>query len=123
MSGYADDGDSGIEDLPGNTLVALYRIVQEAINNTIRHANASRIDVEIGRRDGCVRIVVADDGSGLSRTSGRRYGGLSNMQTRASLIQAALSVTPHPDGRGTRLEIVLPEPPAGGTPTAPDHRK
>ena len=118
-----DDGDSGIEDLPGNTLVALYRIVQEAINNTIRHANASRIDVEIGRRDGSVRIVVADDGSGLSRTSGRRYGGLSNMQTRASLIQAALSVTPHPDGRGTRLEIVLPDPPAGGTPTALDNRK
>ncbi len=110
-----DDADSGIEDLPGNTLVALYRIVQEAINNTVRHANASQIEVEIGRRDGCIRIVVADDGTGLPKTSGRRHGGLSNMQTRASLIRASLLVTQHPDGRGTRLEISLPESMNTGT--------
>ena len=104
-----DDGSSGIEDLPGNTLVSLYRIVQEAINNTARHANASHIDVEITRSEGSIRIMVTDDGSGLPKASSRRRGGLSNMQTRASLIGATFAVTPSPDGQGTRLEIALPE--------------
>ena len=103
-----DDGCSGIEELPANTLVALYRIVQEAINNTVRHANASCIEVELLRSGDCVRIVVSDDGSGLPKTSGRRKGGLGNIQTRASLIQASLSVSSRPDGTGTRLEITLP---------------
>jgi len=103
-----DDGHSGIEELPANTLVALYRIVQEAINNTLRHANASTIEVQLMRSDERIRIIVSDDGSGLAKTSGRRKGGLSNMQTRASLIQAELTVAPRSDGTGTRLEISLP---------------
>lgn len=107
-----DDGNSGIEDLPANTLVALYRIVQEAINNTVRHANASSIEVQLARTGERIRIVVSDDGSGLSKTPGRRKGGLNNMQTRASLIQAELTVSPRPDGSGTRLEITLPADPS-----------
>lgn len=103
-----DDGNSGIEELPSNTLVALYRIVQEAINNTVRHANASTIDVRLMRTDGRTRIIVADDGTGLPRTSGRRQGGISNMRTRASLIQAEFTVSTKPDGSGTWLEITLP---------------
>ena len=104
-----DDGNSGVEELPSNTLVALYRIVQEAINNTLRHANASTIDVRLTRTsDGLIRIIVADDGSGLPKTVGRRKGGLSNMRTRASLIQAELTVSAKTDGPGTWLEITLP---------------
>lgn len=103
-----DDGNSGIEELPSNTLVALYRIVQEAINNTVRHANASTIDVRLMRTDGRTQIIVADDGTGLPRTSGRRQGGISNMRTRASLIQAEFTVGTKPDGSGTWLEITLP---------------
>ncbi len=105
-----DDGNSGIEDLPSNTLVSLYRIVQEAINNTARHANASRINVEIKRSEEAIRIMVTDNGSGLPKASSLRRGGLSNMQTRASLIGATFMATPSPDGAGTRLEIALPDP-------------
>ena len=104
---FYDDGTSGVEDLPANTLVALYRIVQEAINNTVRHANASTIEVQLMRSDERIHIVVSDDGRGLSKASGRRKGGLNNMQTRASLIQAELTVAARPDGCGTRLEISL----------------
>lgn len=103
-----DDGSSGIEDLPANTLVALYRIVQEAINNTIRHANASTIEVQLLREGKLIRIVVSDDGSGLAKAAGRRKGGLNNMQTRASLIGAELTVAARPDGTGTQFEIRLP---------------
>lgn len=103
-----DDGCSEIEDLPANTLVALYRIVQEAVNNTIRHANASLIEIRLKRIGERMHIVVSDDGSGLPKTTVRRNSGLSNMCTRASLIQAELTVSSRSNGTGTQLEITLP---------------
>lgn len=103
-----DDGGSGVDDLPANTVVALYRIVQEAINNTVRHANASTIEVRLQRAGERIHIVVEDDGSGLPKGGARRTGGLGNIRTRASLIQAELSATAGPGGKGTRLEIALP---------------
>jgi signal transduction histidine kinase len=109
-----DDGCSGLEELPPNTVVSLYRIVQEAINNTVRHANASTIEVRLMRTDDRIHIVVEDDGSGLPKTAGRRTGGLGNIRTRASLIQAELTSTPGPGGKGTRLEITLPAAAADG---------
>lgn len=88
--------------------MALFRIVQEAINNAGRHARASRIDVRIAAEPR-LRITVADDGCGLSdeirRT--RRRGGLSHMRTRAQLIGARLSVR---SGRtGTSVSVSLPQ--------------
>ena len=103
-----DDGRSGLEELPANTMVALYRIVQEAINNTVRHAQASTLEVHLLRVGAQAQIVVEDDGTGLCATAGRRIGGLGNMRTRASLIQAGFSATTRADGTGTRLEITLP---------------
>lgn len=64
--------------------------------------------------------MVTDNGSGLPKASSRRRGGLSNMQTRASLIGATFSATVSPDGQGTRLEITLPESMADRSPTTTD---
>ena len=103
-----DHGASRLEDLPTNITVALYRIVQEAINNTIRHANASKIEVHITQHEEDLQIIVEDDGLGLSKLSGRRTGGLNNISTRASLIQANLVTATRESGSGARLEITLP---------------
>ena len=96
------------DQLPPNMVVTLYRIAQEAINNTVLHANASTISVRLAtsRRD--VRLIIEDNGEGLGETSGRRSGGLANMATRASLIRAELRTTPGLGGVGTRLELTLP---------------
>jgi signal transduction histidine kinase len=117
--GLVDDGTAGIDDLPQTTVVALYRIVQEAVNNALRHAEAKRLEVRLFRdpSDGRARIVVEDDGRGLPKTAGRRSGGLGNMRTRASLIRAEFSTGPGTGGAGTRLELILPETPAN--PPAP----
>ncbi|MEO6608861.1 MAG: ATP-binding protein [Aestuariivirga sp.] len=96
-----------LDDLPPNTTVALYRIVQEAINNTVRHANATKIEVRVVEHDEYLQIVVEDNGLGLSKMSGRRTGGLNNISTRASLIQAKLVTAACQNGSGTRLEITL----------------
>ena len=103
----ADESGGRLDDLPPSTVVAVYRIVQEAINNAIRHANAARIKVALRESGGRIAIVVEDDGLGLSAAPGRRTGGLSNMQTRASLIGAELKAMPG-EGGGTRLELSLP---------------
>jgi len=104
-----DEGSTGLEALAPNTLVALYRIVQEAINNAVRHANASQISVKLSARQGRGLIVIEDDGMGLPPASGRRTSGLGNIKTRASLIRADLITKAGVDGHGTRLEILLPE--------------
>ena len=103
-----DDGAPHLDDLSPNTTVALYRIVQEAINNTVRHANASKIEVRITQHEDHLLIIVEDDGLGLSKLSGRRIGGLNNISTRASLIQAKFVTAARENGSGTRLEITLP---------------
>lgn len=103
-----DDGNANLENLPPNTVVTLYRIVQEAINNAVRHANASTIDVRLGQEEGQTHITIEDDGSGILKTATRRNGGLKNMQTRASLIRARFSVETRAQGSGTRLQITLP---------------
>jgi signal transduction histidine kinase len=66
--------------------LALYRIVQEGLTNTLKHARATRVDVEIHYADEAVEVTVADDGRG--RTADRRAGrGLVGMQERAALYR------------------------------------
>jgi len=88
--------------------LSLDRIVQEAINNAVRHAEARMIRVVLGGDQGRARVVIEDDGHGLAQTPGRRSGGLSNMFTRASLIGADLKASAPESGKGTRLELILP---------------
>jgi signal transduction histidine kinase len=111
LSYVLDENDAEVFDkLPPSTVVALYRIAQEAINNVVRHASARRIRVRLGSGEGWARVLIEDDGKGLADAPGRRTGGLSNMFTRASLIGAQLQASPGESGRGTRLELKLPLP-------------
>jgi signal transduction histidine kinase len=111
LSYALDDDDAEVFDkLPPSTVVALYRIAQEAINNVVRHASAGRIRVRLGSGSGWARVLIEDDGIGLADAPGRRTGGLSNMFTRASLIGAQLQATPGESGKGTRFELKLPLP-------------
>jgi len=103
-----DDGGRAIDALPENTQVALYRIVQEAINNAGAHAGASSIEVYVRGAVDEIRVSVVDNGRGLAPLPGQRAGGIGNMRTRASLIGADLSVAAGPGGVGTCLEIRLP---------------
>jgi signal transduction histidine kinase len=109
--GLTDRSAGAFDRLPPNTTVALYRIVQEAINNAVRHAQANRLTVLMDKNDGLARIVIEDDGVGLEDGKGRKTGGLFNMSTRASLIQAEFRAMSGENGGGTRLEfsVLLPD--------------
>jgi two-component system sensor histidine kinase UhpB len=91
--------------------LALYRIVQEALSNVVRHAEATSARVELHRADGAIRAVVEDDGRGFEpgqvMQSDEGGMGLFGMQERAAYVGGTVEVTSTP-GRGTRVEVEVP---------------
>jgi signal transduction histidine kinase len=104
----ADETDGIIDALPQSVATALFRIVQEAINNAIRHANANRITVELRATPLNLRIAIRDDGTGISPDQKRQGAGIGNMRTRARLISARFEVARNKDGAGTSVDVSLP---------------
>jgi signal transduction histidine kinase len=87
--------------------VAAYRIVQEALTNVARHADAGRARVRLAADGRALVVEVADDGRGLPAV--RRPGvGLASMRERAEELGGACAVEPGEDGRGTRVRARLP---------------
>ncbi len=108
-----DRSRGAIDALPAPVAIALFRIVQEAVNNAVSHAAARAITVSLaGEAGGALRIVVADDGQGMGAPLRPGGAGLENMRTRARLIGAQLGVLSGTDGRGTAVEVLLPLPEA-----------
>lgn len=100
------DNSSGVIDrMPNHTQVALYRIVQEAVNNAFRHSGAAEIAVQIAASGPRALIRVQDDGKGLSVEMRRHASGIANMRTRAALIDAGFKLKSGPQGTEIRLEI------------------
>ena len=99
--------------LPKDAELALYRIVQQALNNVVRHARARRAVVNVEFLDGEVNIKVSDDGVGFRMPSSptdlapEGHFGLLGMRERADLIGARLEVKTE-TGRGTTVSVHLP---------------
>jgi signal transduction histidine kinase len=120
------DGDAYGRRLDTELESTIYRIVQEALTNVSRHAQATKAVVSISERDGVLRASVTDDGQGLPDTGrlGPRGDGLeggfgmSGMRERAELVGGELEFVPAP-GQGTIARLVVPlagrpAPPADG---------
>ncbi len=92
--------------LPDHVETAIYRIVQEALTNAVRYANAKNIDVILEQRDEKTVIIVEDDGSGFdTRTIGKSGRlGLVGIQERAQMIGATLTIESEP-GCGTIIVV------------------
>jgi signal transduction histidine kinase len=90
---------------------AVYRIAQEAVHNALRHADASRVEVDLLFRNGFVVLEVSDDGRGfepLAPGEATRRLGLSSMRERARTVGGRVAVTSRPGGGTTvRLEVPL----------------
>ncbi|WP_322924277.1 sensor histidine kinase [Paenibacillus campi] len=86
----------------------LFRIVQEALSNTLRHAKASRMEIRIVQRGDALRVTLRDDGVGfeLDDTKQTSYG-LSTMRERINEVGGTIQYITAP-GKGTRIEIVVP---------------
>ncbi len=98
----------GAERLPADVETALYRIVQEALTNVVKHADATHVSVVVTRKQESVAAMIEDDGDGFdpARTSADRFG-LIGMRERVQLLDGSLVVESAP-GSGTTLIIELP---------------
>lgn len=85
----------------------MYRVLQEALNNVIKHAGADTVRVAISEARGEVKVIVEDDGKGLEPSQGRQGFGLIGMRERVSLAGGELTIGPGTAG-GTRVTAILP---------------
>jgi signal transduction histidine kinase len=91
--------------------VAVYRSVQEALNNVAKHSKARSFRVCVDRENGAVRVLVEDDGVGISR-NGRPHSrafGLLGMRERIAALGGTVRVQSR-RGRGTKVRVMLPIP-------------
>ncbi|OGN86612.1 MAG: hypothetical protein A2X23_04510 [Chloroflexi bacterium GWC2_73_18] len=107
------EGDPAAARLPGHIEVALFRIVQEAISNVARHAEAEHVRIGLARDGDTVTVTVADDGRGFdAERIGREPGhdervGLIGMQERVALLGGRMEIR---SGRGQGTEVVVEVP-------------
>jgi two-component system, NarL family, sensor histidine kinase DevS len=85
----------------------VYRLVQEALNNVVKHAAASRVDLTAKELEGEIRIVVRDDGSGFDPSVSTQGRGLTGMRERIELIGGEIEVASSP-GEGTEVSARVP---------------
>jgi signal transduction histidine kinase len=113
------EGDAGVSIDDNVVATHLFRIVQEAINNAVKHAQPRQILVRPELFNGTIQVTVQDDGVGISHGSPSRNGGgmgLRIMQYRASVIDATLEVRRR-SGHGTAVVCQIKNPNAA--PAAP----
>lgn len=87
--------------------LAIYRIVQEALTNVEKHAEATEVTLRLARADGCLSVVVRDNGQGLGERDLLHSGrGLANIRERAAFIGG--SATIRSTGEGTSVDVRIP---------------
>jgi signal transduction histidine kinase len=96
--------------LPDAYLTCIYRVVQEALTNSARHAKATKVDISVSREAGELELVVEDDGIGLPPGGNRGRGmGLIGMEERVREIGGRFAVTAR-NGSGVQIRARLPLP-------------
>ncbi|MEW6514049.1 MAG: histidine kinase [Pseudomonadota bacterium] len=96
-------------DLAGNLATTVFRIVQEALTNVARHADASKVEVVIDEMDDGIRLSVTDNGRGFAAPTGKKTFGVLGMRERAAILGGSLDIDSQP-GTGTRITGWLPFP-------------
>lgn len=92
--------------LPAGTEIILYRIVQELLNNTVKHAKATEVIVQLIRTENRVSVTVEDNGKGFDIQSLERSkgAGWSNIRTRVDYLKGKLEMDSQP-GQGTSVNV------------------
>lgn len=101
-----------LDDLGEKVNLAIYRIVQEALTNCVRHARATKMSIDLTRTPGPaggLLLEIRDDGSGMLPDVRPQGGGLSGMRERAVLLDGNFRLLSEP-GRGVTIHVDIPLP-------------
>ena len=99
----AEDFVSGSKEVDNE----LYFVALESLNNSMKHADATQIHLEIRHEDDCIRLTVADNGRGFDVSQVSHGMGLSNMRHRAESVDGALQIESAID-MGTQIMMTIP---------------
>lgn len=102
------EGD--FDALPDKHRTCVYRVVQEALTNCVRHAHPQTIDIRITAREQQLHVGVTDDGVGLDPARRRNGLGLRGIEERVKELDGTVTISRQPRG-GTTLALRLPVPP------------
>ena len=99
----------GLDGIPHDVALCLYRVAQEALRNTATHAAAHKAQVTLRSREDGLELVIADDGQGFDLTEAHRIGGLGliSLDERVRLVGGSLTINTEPQ-RGTEVRVQVP---------------
>jgi len=102
------DCQQGSVDLNGEQSTAVFRIFQEALTNILRHAQATKVQIQLHKENGAVVLTIGDNGRGITdeEKSGQRTLGLLGMRERAHLVGGTININGH--GKGTAITVRIP---------------
>ncbi|MEI6681738.1 MAG: sensor histidine kinase [Bacteroidota bacterium] len=103
------DAKGDCDDLDKKSKTYVYRLMQEALNNIVKHAEASEVWVSLTRGADLLTLLVRDNGKGFSMDKAEKGGGngIHNMRERASLLEGHIEILAEP-GKGTHITVNVP---------------
>ncbi len=104
ISLHVNDIDGYLND---DAKLHVYRIIQELLNNALKHAHASEIDVQVNKNDKEIFVMVEDNGTGFVIDEINKGLGLDNLQSRVSLLKGEMDIDSAPQ-RGTSVTVHIP---------------
>lgn len=100
ISGFKKKLDDKLETI-------LYRVIQESVNNVIKHSKATKLSIQLQKDDDGISLAIEDNGVGFNQKTVKDGIGLSNIKSRISFIQGTVEYDSSP-GKGTLVNIFIP---------------
>jgi two-component system sensor histidine kinase DegS len=97
-------------DIAPEKSIALFRILQESLNNAIKHSQATLIDVELGCENNVTYLQISDNGVGFDLSMKKRNDsyGLTGMKERAYLLEGKVDIWSE-QGKGVKIRVEVPD--------------
>ena len=93
--------------MDANLKLTLYRILQEQLNNIVKHAEASTVSIELFQENSLIKLVVTDNGKGFDINAIKKGLGLENIKNRAELQNGIAEIISFPK-KGCKLKVEIP---------------
>lgn len=95
------------ETVDNNTKINIYRIIQEALQNIDKYAQAENVSVKMDKKENTITIEITDDGIGFDTKSHKNGIGITNMQARMQEINGSFKIESKPK-KGTKINLTIP---------------
>jgi PAS domain S-box-containing protein len=95
------------KDIDDKMQITIFRIVQEQLNNILRHSKATSASIRLSKHENDVILAISDDGKGCDVTEEKTGVGILNIKSRADLYGGTIAITSKP-GEGYELKVMLP---------------